>query len=331
MSSAKPKLAIYWAAACGGCEIALVNLHADFLQLAETFEICFCPCLLDSKKNDLFALPDNGIDFTLFNGAIRTDENVEMAHLLRQKSRVLIAFGACAASGGIPALSNLGGRIDHLATVYFDNPTIDNPHMSVPQSRTETEHGPLHLPDFHATVKSLAQVVAVDYVISGCPPESQSPLAILQTLLASSPPPVAVDRTLDGAARMLCDDCRRTREEKRIARFYRTWEIEPDGERCLLEQGLLCHGVATRQGCGALCPQVNVPCSGCYGPLPGVGDQGAALVAALSGAIDITPFKGLDGAQLSGAIQRLLDTLPDQPGSFYRYTLSQSLLARVKG
>ena len=51
--------------------------------------------------------PDGYIDVCLFNGAIRNSENEEMAHLLRQKSKVLVAYGSCAYEGCIPALSKL--------------------------------------------------------------------------------------------------------------------------------------------------------------------------------------------------------------------------------
>src|SRR5690242_9073197 len=79
--SDKPKLAMYWAASCGGCEIAVVNLHEKLLDVDAAFDFMFCPCLMDTKKKDIEAMPDKSIAITLFNGAIRTDENAEMAHL----------------------------------------------------------------------------------------------------------------------------------------------------------------------------------------------------------------------------------------------------------
>src|SRR6266567_444183 len=103
--SDKPKLALYWAASCGGCEIAVVNLHEKILDLDAAFDFMFCPCLLDTKKKEIEALPDGSIAITLFNGAIRTAENEEIAQLLRRKSRLLIAFGSCASEGCIPGLA----------------------------------------------------------------------------------------------------------------------------------------------------------------------------------------------------------------------------------
>ena len=93
--AAKPKLAMYWASSCGGCEVALVNLNEKLLAVDAHFDFVFCPCLLDTKISDIEALPDRSLAITLFNGAIRTSENEEMAHLLRRKSELLIAFGAC--------------------------------------------------------------------------------------------------------------------------------------------------------------------------------------------------------------------------------------------
>ena len=83
----------------------------------------------------------------------------------------------------------------------------------------------------------------------------------------------------------VCDYCERTRSEKKIKEFKRTWEVIPDDETCLLEQGLVCAGLATRAGCGALCPQVNSPCIGCYGPNNGVEDYGMQLMSAVASVI----------------------------------------------
>ena len=77
--SAKPKLSVYWGASCGGCEIAIANLHEKILLVDQYFDFMFCPCLLDTKRKDIEALPDGNIALTLFNGAIRTEENEEMA------------------------------------------------------------------------------------------------------------------------------------------------------------------------------------------------------------------------------------------------------------
>ena len=92
---------MYWASSCGGCEIAVVNLHEKLLELDKHFELVFCPCLMDTKKADVEALPDGDIAVTLFNGAIRTEENEEFAHLLRRKSKLLVAFGTCSYQGAL--------------------------------------------------------------------------------------------------------------------------------------------------------------------------------------------------------------------------------------
>ena len=91
---------------------------------------------MDAKKQDLEKLPDRAITLTLFNGAIRTDENAEMARLLRAKSETLIAFGSCACEGCIPGLSNLFSANDHFRTMYLDNPTTVNPDGIVPAGRS---------------------------------------------------------------------------------------------------------------------------------------------------------------------------------------------------
>ena len=190
----KPKLAVFWASSCGGCEVSILNLHEHVLALEEHFDLVFCPCLMDAKTHDVERMADRSIDLTLLNGAIRTSENVEMAQLLRRKSRVLVAFGACSATGGIPGLSNLHTLQEHWNDIYLENPSTENPARTLPSCRTTVPEGELELPEFHDRVRCLADVVTVDYTVPGCPPESAATWAILDGIIRGVPlpPPGAV-------------------------------------------------------------------------------------------------------------------------------------------
>lgn len=320
-----PKLSMYWASSCGGCEIALVNLHERILDVDQNFEFVFCPCLLDTKKRDVEALPDRGIAITFFNGAIRTSENEEMARLMRAKSEILVAFGSCSSEGCIPALSNLHTREAHLRTNYLDSWSLDNLAGTIPGVRTVVPEGELELPDFSEAVRTLAQVVDVDYFIPGCPPEPHQIWKVVQAIIQGEPlPPKGA--VLGCGVSSVCDECDRTKSNKKIARFYRTYEILPDAERCLLEQGIICMGIATRDGCGALCPQVNMPCTGCYGAPEGVADQGAKMLAALGSVLDVGDYRGMTEEEVIGRTDAALAGIPDPAGTFYKYSLAGSTL-----
>ncbi len=115
---AKPKFAMYWAAACGGCEIAVLNIYEKILDVDANFEVVFWPVAVDAKYQNVEALPDGAITLTLFDGSIRNSENEAMARLLRRKSKILVAFGACATQGGIPALANLTTPAEVLDTAF---------------------------------------------------------------------------------------------------------------------------------------------------------------------------------------------------------------------
>jgi F420-non-reducing hydrogenase small subunit len=317
--SQKPKLALYWAASCGGCEIAVLAINEKILDVAAAFDIVFWPVAVDAKVRDIEKMPDGSIEVCLFNGGIRTSEQEYMAQLLRKKSKVLVAFGSCACEGCIPGLANLNNREQIFDTAYREELSTENPAGVRPQHATEMPEGTLHLPVFYDTLKTLDQTVPVDYYLPGCPPEAEriwdAVTAIVQGKLPEPGSVIGVDTTV-------CEECPRARNEKKIKKFHRTWEIIPDEETCLLEQGLLCCGIATRAGCGALCPAVNSPCIGCYGPNEGVHDYGARLMTALASVID-----SQDPAEIDRIIR---EGIPDPVGSFYRFSLAKSLLRRKK-
>lgn len=323
--SAKPKLAIYWASSCGGCEISVVNLHEKILAIDSHFDFVFCPCLLDTKKQDVEAMVDGSIAITFFNGAIRTEENAEMACLLRRKSHLLIAFGACAGQGGIPSLSNFHTRDDHFQTNYLSGPTIDNASGVIPQPRSEVPEGTLRLPAFFDKVKALAEVVEVDYFLPGCPPEPHQIWQVIEAVCTGCPLPPK-GSVIGAGTSTVCDECKRTKTDKAVKEFHRTYEITPDADTCLLEQGIVCMGIATRDGCKALCPEVNMPCTGCYGPPEGITDQGAKMVAALGSILDLGSYQGISPEELSERVNAILGAIPDAAGTYYKFTAAGSIL-----
>ena len=328
----KPKLAMYWASACGGCEISVLNIHENILTVDEVFDIVFFPCIADFKVKDLESYPDGYIDVCLFNGAIRNSENEEMAHLLRKKSKILVAYGSCAYEGCIPALSNLTTKDATFDKVYLNNPSIDNPDGIIPQVVTKVAEGELTLPVFYNTVKSLDQAVDVDYYLPGCPPEPHQIWAVLQVvvgaLLEGNPLPPA-GAILGAGITSVCEECEREKDEKCIDRFYRPYQLDPDPDQCLLEQGIICMGIATRSGCGALCPTVGMGCRGCYGPPEGVIDQGAKMLSAIASVVNAGD-ETMEDDELEHVIQEVIDTIPDPAGTFYRFSMAHSILRRVK-
>jgi len=316
---AKLKVALYWAASCGGCEIATLAIHEKILKLAEVADIVFWPVGMDFKYADVEKMADKSVDVCLFNGAIRNEENEYMAKLLRTKSKIMIAYGSCAYEGCIPGLSNFYNRQLTFDRVYIETPSTENPNKIFPQTKVKVPEGELELPEFYDTVKTLAQTVDVDYFVPGCPPEEKTTWLALEALISGELPPKGT--VISHSVKALCEECTRTREEKKIKKFYRPYQIIPEPEKCLLEQGLLCYGIATRGGCGALCPQANMPCTGCYGPVEGVVDQGAHFLSALASIIDSNDPE---------EIQKIIDDIPDPAGTFYRYSLPDSLLRRAR-
>ena len=250
-----------------------------------------------------------------------------MAQLLRKKSKVLIAFGSCAYEGCIPGLANLSSVDELFKTVYLDNPSIDNPLGVLPVPESDAAEGMLEIPRFYDALRTLSQVVDVDYFIPGCPPEPKQIWKVIELVISGAPLPPKKS-VIGAGTTSVCEECDRKKSEKKIERFYRNYEIIPEKEKCLLEQGLICMGIATRDGCGALCPKVNMPCTGCYGPPEGVLDQGAKMVSALGSIIDIEGIKGIKETDIAEKIDKIIESIPDPSGLFYKYSLPDSILKR---
>ena len=243
--------------------------------------------------------------------------------MLRRKSQLVIAYGACAELGGIPGLANQFGREQILKYVYEESPSTQNTEKTYPTPRFQDNGRTATLPGLWKIVRTLDQVIPVDYYLPGCPPTPKLLQQALGALLSGTVPPKGSVLAPDIA---LCEDCPRKETKPTdlsFSAFKRPHAAEVDPEKCLLAQGFLCLGPATRGGCEALCIRGNMPCSGCFGPTSRVKDQGAKFLSSLCSNIAATDEKEIDAT---------LATIPDPVGTFYRYGLAASLLrARAGG
>jgi len=313
----KKTIAVHTATGCRTCELALLDIHYQVQRLHRLADIVYWPYLLGSQHTDLARL--EAIDVCFFAGAVRTSGERRMAEQLRAKSRLLVALGACAGFGGMPGLANLVKETGPLQAAKSADAPLDPT---------------LELPALEPQIASLTQVVAVDYVVPGCPPTqnlvwsalqavlgeagSQAhlsyaagrlPKKVAQAMASGVPPPRG---TVFAGEKAVCASCSRVKEQKRFESVKRPYQAYESTGRCLLEQGLVCSGIATREGCGGLCTGVGIPCRGCFGKPEAVYDPGAKMVAAISSTFD---------AEKPQKIDAVVEQFLDLPGTFYRYTL----------
>jgi F420-non-reducing hydrogenase small subunit len=318
MNPTRKKVAIVSASGCRGCEHAILDVHHQVQSFTRWIDIVYWPYLLGSEPDALDAL--TSIDVCFFAGAVTTEAERSMAEQLRSKSDVMVACGACAAFGGMPGLANINKR--------------DNDASSGDDSSSGQDDETL-LPKLERRVASLDQVVAVDYIIPGClptqsllwagiqaltsGPRSQSklsfaasrlPVGLAQAITSDIMPPKGSCFAGDKA---VCASCSRLKEEKKFKSAVRPYEKYEESGRCLLEQGLVCLGISTREGCGGLCTGVGQPCRGCFGKPEAVYDPGAKMVSAISSTF---------ASEKKEEIVNMAAVLKDLTGTFYRYTLA---------
>ncbi len=329
---AKPKVAFYWCASCGGCEEAVVDLGAAVLDVVAAVDIVLWPVALDFKYKDVEALADGEIAVSFINGAIRTEEQEHVAKLLRDKSGLVVAFGACAISGGIPALANLTSKKRIFDRSYHDCPSVDNPDGTEPlpkaqvtsgdrQTRSGANGHEVTLPRFYETVHKLDDVVDVDYYLPGCAPTVDGIVTAVTAILEGNLPPKGAVLAPNTALCSSCDRNESKPEDVCIEQVRRVVDTQVDPETCFLAQGILCMGPATRDGCGQSCIGGNMPCTGCFGPTDGCVDQGAKMVAMLGGIL---------AGEDDEAVERVLDGIVDPAGTFYRYGMAASLVGAAR-
>ncbi len=318
----KPKVGFYWCASCGGCEEAIVDLDETILTVVDAVDIVFWPCALDFKREDVEAMDDNEFAVVFINGAIRTSEQEEMAHLLRRKAGLIVAFGSCSHLGGIPGMANQFEKEKILDRAYSESQSTHNSAGTRPSPTITVPEGELTLPVFYDSVKSLDQEIFVDYYLPGCSPPVQLIINAVMAILEGNLPPKGTVLAPDVA---LCDECihkEHKPDEIKVKKFYRPHQIILEEDKCLLDQGLLCLGPVTRGGCDAACVKGNMPCSGCMGPTSRVRDYGAKALSLMASVLD---FESEEEAT------KALEDIVDPAGTFYRYSMPVSTLHKKTG
>jgi F420-non-reducing hydrogenase small subunit len=311
----KLKIAIYWNSSCGGCEVAIVGIDEAIFKVVEIADIYMWPVAMDFKEHHIQDMDENFLDLAFLNGAIRDTHQEHMAHLFREKSKLIVSFGACAVSGGIPGLANFYSI--HEAMEYAYKEVYSNIEGNVlPQVETEVDEGVITIPRMYNRVKALHQVIDVDYYIPGCPPVADQIVDAVLTL-ATDPPEKG---HVFAGEKALCDTCEREKSDKVIEHIKRHQFVpdkEIDNTKCFLEQGILCLGPVTRSGCGNRCINANMPCRGCFGYAPNVEDGGAKFLSAVASVMDIDE---------EDKLAEFVDEMVDPAGYFYRFTLPISIL-----
>ncbi|ABR54900.1 NADH ubiquinone oxidoreductase 20 kDa subunit [Methanococcus vannielii SB] len=280
----KVRLGLIQLCGCSGCHISLLDLHEQLLDVLPALDIVYAPIVADVKE-----IPE--VDVFCIEGGARNEHDEHLMHEIREKSKVVIAWGTCAVYGGIPGLANLY-KTEEINTTPYYTKTTDNPGV-IP------ENG---IPKLLDTVKPVTDVIKADYILPGCPPKPALNAAAIVALLNGKDPELP--------KKIVCDECPREKENVFPKEFKRSFEGTPDNETCLFEQGYTCVGMGTRSGCGAMCPSANMPCRGCYGKTDAVLDQSASTANTYANA----------GAP---ALE-----IPDKVGLLNRFSLPAALISK---
>lgn len=288
-----PRLATYVLGGCTGCHLSLLDAHEELIDLLGSVDLVESPLLADAPSE----LPE--CDIALVEGAISNDHDEAAARDIRAKSVVVIAMGSCATLGGIGGLRNLDTVDGLLDQVYGDG---DRPGA-----------GGGRLPRLAERVRPLSDVIDVDLVVPGCSPPTANIVGALRRALAGdlSQPP----------RRNLCHECERRHDsmlqpsrEFVSESVYSIMELDSiDADVCFLEQGVMCMGPMSREGCGARCTKANVPCRGCTGPSRLDFEQGGKAIDML-------------GAVLPAGAIMIMD---DLIGTGYRYSMGVSVFPQA--
>lgn len=240
MSGEKIRLNTDWLCDCGGCHVALVDLHEKILNVLESVVIQHCPVLTDIKD-----YPE--ADIGILTGSIRTEHDRHAAQEMRAKCKTIIAFGTCAVYGGLHGAGLAHSREEIMDHVYRKSPT------TITDTIPDTE-----VSELAKLVTPIDEVIDVDLYLPGCPPHAHFIFESLASLIEQREPRVTQDP--------VCARCTRQMIKGDAKEIVNIYDDVPDERFCFMSQGHICLGSVTLDRCLAPCPNHGVACTGCAGP-----------------------------------------------------------------
>ncbi len=282
------RIAITSLSSCLGCQLVFLSLEDFLLAMIGENSVLYAPLLVDAKE-----LPE--ADLILVEGAVRNGDDYRRAREARERAGNLVALGTCACYGGVQGMANMVSE-QRLMRGRFGA-----------EARFEGE------PPGTGRLLPLDACVKVDAYLPGCPP----PLGLLRSFLdlalsADSP---------SRRASSVCAECAVSGASLPQPGPRRTVEAAGEAGKCLLEQGFLCMGPLTRDGCGALCVnELGIPCHGCRGPSDAVLAGGAADPCAET----LRRLARATGRKRGD----LREEVADPAHTFYKFCLAEPLLRR---
>jgi NAD-reducing hydrogenase small subunit len=151
----KVRLATAWLDGCSGCHMSFLDMDERLIALAEQVELVYSP-LVDAKE-----FPP-GVDVTLVEGAVSSEEDERRIRLIRNRTHILVSLGDCAVTANVPSLRNPWGVDAVMRRAYLENASLQ------PQIPQES------LPALLPRVRPVHALVAVDVFIPGCPPSADT-------------------------------------------------------------------------------------------------------------------------------------------------------------
>jgi len=152
--------------------MSFLDMDERLVEVFQQADLVYSP-LVDLKE-----FPEE-VDITLVEGAVSSEEDLHKIRMVRERTKILVAFGDCAVTGNVPSMRNPFGTNAVLQRAYLENVTL---HPQVPREV---------IPALIEKARPVHEVVKVDVFIPGCPPSAETIFLALSDLLADRMPDMA--------------------------------------------------------------------------------------------------------------------------------------------